>query len=1560
MKLKPKSARRLLLLAVATCLLVAGVFSVVVVRKWQNERRAQRLRTDGMAAHGRADYPNALDNLARYLRRSPEDREAWLAFAEAREKLEEAGGRHMVQAAKAYERAWALDESDLGTARKLLKIYNEAGFGVEARDLAVRLRPADIDTANDVQVLFEEAVARLELKSFNETLDRLTLRLVALDDANYRAKLLRLDHLIGAERKDEAGSFAQSLVDASPNDLRFEVVRQITLRRIGRVNNDSQLKTSICRAAGLDAKEAVRVAAPTYGDIEFANQLINAFDGVQMFSHSLLVLEDAATRFRDTVSRRMWARRLWQQAQPAEFLKKLAAPGSDPAGEPSDITAFRALSLYELGRREEAVAGLNELRKRIRDFAARAWSAALTAVLETEDPKQALEHIASAEKEDPYEPTFPFLRGEYLRRLGRGDDAREAWNNVYRSRGTANWAMPAVKIAESLLDEDRVEEGGGAAQAVVEAWEHSAAAAAVKLRAQAMAIEAGNKVSKPFEMLKQLEDRLAILESAGDSAALAQFRRLLLPSHVSLLVSAGRVNDARGLVERVLADGDQLEVDLAQRLAAVSMRTGMHLEEKILAAASQNHDNANTLISRALLLETTGRRDEAIRLFDSDLASASAESKLAVLWSKAKFLDAVGHPDALQAWKAATEAYPDSLPLHLDAVRASATVADLGYVETLTARITALGGSDADRPSADVRLARARALLFGAPDAREHSEAIAILRALVIAVPGRTDVRSTLADALVLEDAENQITPDFRGAVEHWTALAATAVDRAPYVLRIASILQREGKTDEAVRQLGNLAVDANAEPVSRRQAVDRLAGLAAYDPALLGVDSLISESESPSAELLMRRAALLTSLRRDREAKDAYQRVLRMPITDPHLVVALAVACRSLGDTAGVQVAMTKLDAPEIQPADRAMARAALAAEGGDMQQALAEFEAATQAAPGDPKAWLARARFHLARGELVAASEAARKGLDRSAGNAELEIVLQQALLAGQSESSADLLPLADALAKNPATARRAEAVRAVASAQREGKLDDAAAISKLADEYADDATLQLYASRRLAALQPPRIAESNHIIKRAATRFPTDAAIQEQATRQLIAAGDWQPAVAAATNWRAIARRPEADLALAEAQLALGQVRQAVESVRAVRLRPTIEDADTLSLGVLNIRVRAAVLISDTSGAFQLVQPYVSKSALVRNTVVLPAASFFVPDAGDIRKWIELVAASTPVDSVDDQLAVARAWAGAADRLPDSRIEFLKRALGVTDPLIATEQTATGSVYEARAAFYRGLNNFQAAIDSARTAIAKDSGSEKALLSLASLLIDSGGDLGESARLARSATQMNPESPEAHFFLAMALAKQIATHRPTADSTTIDSLRAQFSDTAAKFAAIVGPDWPALYQMAMLAEDADHPRTKIELYEKALLAATSAEPSEIAVLKNNLAFALYINERQSGSRQQLERARALATDACRASPNASFHDTLGCINAALADRPAAVTAFRASLGLDARYLEAMVGLAAQLATGTPAERAEAVELVRTIDARLATAESISSLRTGMLEEARAAITK
>src|SRR6185436_8259106 len=93
------------------------------------------------------------------------------------------------------------------------------------------------------------------------------------------------------------------------------------------------------------------------------------------------------------------------------------------------------------------------------------------------------------------------------------------------------------------------------------------------------------------------------------------------------------------------------------------------------------------------------------------------------------------------------------------------------------------------------------------------------------------------------------------------------------------------------------------------------------------------------------------------------------------------------------------------------------------------------------------------------------------------------------------------------------------------------------------------------------------------------------------------------------------------------------------------------------------------------------------------------------------------------------------------------------------------------------------------------------------------------------------------------------------------------------------------------------------------------------------------------QEPSKEQLDRARSLVNEAIIVSDKPEFRDTLGWVELQAGRRSAAIAAFRTVLqavpASQPRPHSAAIGLATALATGTPAERKEAAELLRGIDA-------------------------
>ncbi len=1574
MRLKPTAARRLLLLAVVGVVIIGGAVAFVGVRSWQRERRIHTWRADGMAAFQRHDDFGTIDNLSRMLRQKPDDREAWLAFAEARERVEEPRGQHIMQAILGYSRALALDEADAKTARKLLKLYNTVGQFPEAKALAARLRPKNLADAKpeDADVIREEVFARLASKDLGDSLDQLSKRLVELRPGDYDAAFLRCSALIAAEHKDDAVKLADELVAAHPGSAQLGFLRAMVRTGTGADTNTEEFVKAVCKAAGLayDPKNpgaCDRVADAAYTEPQFAAQLMATFDQRNLRTHALRVLKDSAERLHDPDARRLFARRAWQAAMPGEVVAEFAPDGADLSKVNPETLGFLALSERDLGKPDRAADILKLLKADDRSYLARTWSKLLTAVLETPDRAASLALIESAEKDNPAEPVFDYFRGEVLAALSRADEARTAWADVYKSPAAEGWAAPQVRIAETLLDAGepaQLEPAKDAAELATRKSSSSAAASLVLLRAKAALIEAGRLPAKPAEVLKQLDKISANLSAASPQLATLAYR-LFLPPKVILLCELGRRPEAVAAIEAAIAKPDTLVPDLARRLASACVRTGLKYEDRLLAASAgaAGAGDAGTLISRAMLMDSTGRRAEAIKLVDDAVAVARPDDLAGLSTARARFYDAIHDPKAPELWRKLLADFPQSLPAHIAMLRSNAVEADPALLEQVIARVTELGGSDADAPTADVRFARARALLHGEPTARNRDEAIALLRALIIEAPARLQFRDVLVGAYLMSDPGRNISPDPAGALEQLTAAAAVAPNRAPYIFRQADLLRDLHRTADAADLLARLALDQTADRDDRLLAVDRLSALspANSDAALRAIDSLIGTSSPAPVDLLVRRAGLLTSQRRDREAIEAYLQIVDQPTDNVDALFAAANGLRSLGDQADAARAIKKLDQPEISPVTRSLVLGGLAAAAGDDAGALRDLTHATELAPDEARTWIALARFNLDKGNLDQAEAAAAAGLAKLPGDPQLAVMLEQVKLARQPEASVNLIPLADALEKIPGGQARAAAPRAVQKARQGGQLDDTGALVQLSEKCYDDATTQLFVARRLLDLKPPRLDKAAEVLGRAINRFPSDAKLQEQATRVFATIGDWKQARAAALAWRALGRSKEADMAVAESELGSGNSRAALDAVASYRLPTPIAESDRFGFALLNLRARAQAAMKDNAGALALLRPYLDTRAVRKDIVLLVAAGVVTP-ADEAQRWIELVAAAAKPDDPEEQFAIAGAWARLADRLPEVkadakaavRADLLHRATAILDTLASSD--ATARVFEAKAALLDASGDTPGAIAAARQAVAKDPKSASALVGLASRLLDSAADPAEAVALARQAAEAEPKQPAILALLAEAQLKLADNRAAAQDPSGSAAARKDAARTLEEFLSLKAADFRSSSGMGILAENLGNLPAAISCYESALRAGASVPAGNLAVVKNNLAFAIYSQAASAGTKDGLQRAKSLIDEAITVNQVGPFYDSLGAINAALGDRAAAMAAYRKSIELDARSITSAIGLADLLSVGSSADKAEARKLIDTADKALAAGAVISPERKQQLDATRA----
>ena len=1552
MKLKPKAARRLMLASGIAAVVVAGAVMVVVVRGWQNDRHARNLRAQGMSAFEQGRYRPALEDLSRYLRRTPEDREAWLAFAKSRERLEEPSGRHLVQAANAYFRALELDRSDRATSMKLLHLYNEVGHFIEARDLALRLRPADLAAATpaDLDVLFAEAEARAGTAHFDHEFEALADRIAALAPESCRAAVVRIDFLIGAERKDEAVVFAQQVAKERSNAPCFAFLPHLAASRAGRQVDATAFRTTLCAAAGLDAVTGKRVAPPAYGEVAVAAELLGALDDQGWFGLSIEVIRDAALRLEDPSCRRLLARRLWCAGLSAELLTDLRPGDKQAPDECSEVLGLTALALTDTGRKDAARAVIATLDARDGEPGAEAWSRACKIVLDEPSAREALDHADAAIKLHPNEPIFAFFRGNALMDLGRPDEARDAWGGVYASGLSRGWAAPIVRVAQTLLDEGRIDEGAQAAVQAVKQAASSPAAALVMLHAQALRVEAGRHVNNPAELLARIDEAGAELGNDTNAAVREAAQRMLLPARVSLLALERHPDEARAAVEQALATPGLVNADLARRLVSMSVRHKLGIESRLVEAGDASSGDLGSLLDRSLSLVAAGRRDQAITLVDDVVKAQPAERKVQADIIRARFHDIIGDPAAIETWRTLVRDHRDSLDAHVAALRSEAATADLAFVRDLARRVTELGGSDPDRPSVDVRFAKAKALLRLHAEQGQRDEAVSLLRTLVNEAPGRLDVRIALVDALLIDDPAHGIAPDYANAVEHLSAAAALAPDRAPLTIRAAEVMQKQGRTADAIAELGRLSLDDAADLRGRLLAADRLAQMGDAKAALQAVEAIAEKKDANPREMTFRRAFLLATLRRDRQAAAEYRELVRMPGVEARMLGGSAAALRKLSDAEGERLALEAIERCDASPFEKSIALA-LHAEDADPEAAVGHYMKACELAPDNPEAWIAAARFRLSLRDFAGAEAVARKGLERLPAQTELAVVVQQAAVAARPDDVSALESLAAGFAANPATARRATALRSIIEAQRAGKLDDIASLVRIADAYADDASTQLFVVRRLGLQEAARLAEAARVASRAARAFPGDVEVQQVAAETLAHAGEWRQALEAAIAWQGLHRGLEADVMVAECHLALGESHPAIEALADTRLPTETAEQDVLKLRLIDVTVRANVMAGQPALAKRLVQPLAEKSSIVRARIAMPATAL-VADVAVAREWLTSLATLRDRASKAEAVALAQAWTRLASKFADQRKDLLDRALAVTADMVAAAD-AGGQSWEAHAAVLEMRGELPAALEAARKSVALDPASGSAQVGLANVLLAMKQEPAQAIAAARKAVELAPGSVVARTTLLTACVAEFnaaaddAARRKTASDEIAAVIRATL--------ALNADDFASLGSMAFAAETVKDRPLAISLYERLLARSQGASLRDLAAARNNLAFLLLAEHKAGGRTDSLAKARSLAEEAVDALAIAPTLETLGAVAAEMKDRGAAIRAYRKALSIDPNSLAASVGLAELLAPGDETERREAKQLFATVNAAVANGQRLSSERLAQMEQVR-----
>src|SRR5262245_37251369 len=103
MNVRPKTVRRLAILAAACVLIVGALVTIWVVHQRNKDRQLRADRDFGLSAFKAGDWQLALARLGPYKDAHPEDYDAMYAYAFSRSRVPAANGRHYLQAKQLFE-----------------------------------------------------------------------------------------------------------------------------------------------------------------------------------------------------------------------------------------------------------------------------------------------------------------------------------------------------------------------------------------------------------------------------------------------------------------------------------------------------------------------------------------------------------------------------------------------------------------------------------------------------------------------------------------------------------------------------------------------------------------------------------------------------------------------------------------------------------------------------------------------------------------------------------------------------------------------------------------------------------------------------------------------------------------------------------------------------------------------------------------------------------------------------------------------------------------------------------------------------------------------------------------------------------------------------------------------------------------------------------------------------------------------------------------------------------------------------------------------------------------
>lgn len=1321
MVVRSKTRKRLVFVLVVVVSVVSIAATYFFYKRNQRSEARQQMRVEGIALVQEGQYYDGLHRLGSYLLlgRSDEepDPEVLLAYAKAREHVEELHGAHIFDAIDKIRQALSYDSANTQAKRDLMRLYTMTGLhDKEAMERAEGLLAND---PSDAEALWSMSQCLTREGRYQEALTY-TERYTALGPMSFRGHMRVVDLMHKLERSPEqVTGYCDRLLAQAPDEVRFRVLAASAGMLLGDADRVKQ-----------HLEPAIEAAPP---DVDTARQVYSLLANLQRHkdyrAYLGRVFELAKTdeRLQDKSLTRTYLRTTWEGNRYQQFLAALKDYTFGPTHIDSQLLALRVWSIRKLGRDErEAEEPLAALAQR-KDRTAEAWSIIFNSGLLDGDlePARAVEVCQQAVGIDEHNPYLTWLLGNAHAAIGDADLAVIKWSEA--ARNAPGWSRPVVSIAKHLRARGDLPTALRVAERACLRSPYSYDAIITYAEISSDLIDRSDAPT-----IADLRQRIETARSQAPNEA-----RLVMV-YAKVLTYQGDDNRLKDLAEEVLRFKPAAPVELLLRLAQISLERGLGLGERLLDRAQSLAPNSpQVALAQALFAVDKGDPDKGRQIIERARKNSDAPDRPGWRIAVIRFETVQNRRSDAAAWASLADDFPEVLEVQKLVLAEPVAWQDPDLIDRTIDRLQQLAG---DR-SLGWRIYRAR-WLIGQGGANEVTDARKMLEDVLKQSPNRFD-------ALVLLARCYHIQGNTSGAIEQYKSALGLRSNHLPTKLALANLYLFQNDRRNAVLLIEQVAAAPGVRPAMLRSAAALAVSAERIDLGLqIAQAAQAAAPQDPTNDLLLANIYRLNE--QADEAEAIYRRVLSEPT--PAAVELISDYYASRGRLDEARATLAKLDATGAPTEIVEIIRGTFELSYGEADQALAHYQAAVDAAPQAPAHWglLLSQQVRLGRHEQALANlERAAKACptNKLITTAQANRHLLEKLGGFQHLRPLLVSMVSDARNQTPAieTLKVLEKTTVEQVSQREVEL----AIRRLAELYPRYLPIQIVAIRLVQ--QQGRIEQAALLARQTMQAFPEAVEPAYLAADLYSTAGNWNEALEVSKEWRRRARNQGlgADLMMARASVLTGKADQALQITE-----PYIEAALADPQGNVPVIIsHCNALIADgrKDEVEKMLVPRLGESPAIRG-VWMRLALFSLDKEADGLAWLDRVQPFIASDPAE-QVAYAQSFRVLGERfntdahLPRAH-KILEAHMAVDDPPV--------EVLKALALLedYRG--NKARAVELYRRVLARDDADALVMNNLAMLLYENEPTLNEAHRLSARAAELAGANPAVLDTLARVLSK------------------------------------------------------------------------------------------------------------------------------------------------------------------------------------------------------------